>query len=234
MGKDTSISKSKKSLLKFTDFKELDKVKGSDIGKYLCSYNEAIPYLNYLLEITNNEKERAQKKSDALNKIADVLKAIGNNEQADEFRRLDYEQNNTAIKVYLYNWALRNTGFPTVENIAAETNLSRTTIYKHLNKSNYRTIQREKDVALVEGLRDIALENLLKIGISKDNVKALTAFIKFTEPKREVSLKSVTNNNYLTINNFKISQEVIEALPEDKRVEIAALIQKSLPNDKKQ
>jgi len=81
--------------------------------------------------------------------------------------------------------------------------------------NNYKKEELDK----YETLNTMALNKLYQIGVNQSNIKALTAFINFTNPP-----KGIVNNNYIQINNTKIDNIIIENLPENVRLQIEALI----------
>jgi hypothetical protein len=112
-----------------------------------------------------------------------------------------------------------------MSTIANETNLSRQTIYNHLNNGFLDTHNK-----LVKGKNEImsinALQKLYLIGIEDNNPTALKYFIQlaglvFTNNTMEV-------NNYIQINNLKISNEDIKKLPFEDILEIENIVSKTL------
>lgn len=221
---------SKQSLQKFTDFKELDKLKGKEFKEAVVGLEDANKYMHYLTDIFNGGEATPEEKDKAVKLLTKTLEAKGHKGQADEIRRQDYEDNNSLIKGYLHNWALKNSTFPSIANIAKETGLSRTTVYKHFNNKKLKEANRDGDKGAMETLRAVALEKLFKIGLQDGDTKALGMFVKFTEPKEDKTAKQTINNNYLTINNFRISQNNIEALPYSAQEEIQRIIKANLIN----
>ncbi len=197
---------SKQSLQKFTDFKEISKLKGKDFKTAVVGLEDVNIYMHYLTDIVNGGETPPYERDEAVKLLTKTLEAKGHKGQADEIRRQDYEDNNSLIKGYLHNWALKNSSFPSIANIAKETGLSRTTVYKHFNNKKLKEANRDGDKSTIETLRAVALEKLFKIGLQEGDTKALGMFVRFTEPKEDNPPKQTINNNYLTINNFRISQ----------------------------
>jgi DNA-binding phage protein len=218
---------SKQSLQKFTDFKELGKLKGKEFKGAIVGLEDANKYLDYLTNIINGGEATPDEREKAIKLLTKSLEAKGHKGQADEIRRQDYEDNSSAIKGHLHNWALKNKSFPSIAEIAKETGLSRTTIYKHLNSNKLKEANRDGNKGTIETLRAVALEKLFKLGIQKDDTKALGMFLRLTEDKKEATPPKVVNNNYLIINKAIISQERIEALPDEAIEEIKNIIELS-------
>jgi DNA-binding phage protein len=218
---------SKQSLQKFTDFKELGKLKGKEFKGALLGLGDYMDYMNYLTDIINSKETAPEKKEKHIELLIKALKAVGDKSQAKEIKRLDYEDNEAKIKSYLHNWALTNNQFPNIANIAEGTGLSRTTVYKHLNNNKLKEVNTDGDKGTIKTLRAVALEKLLKLGIQNDDTKALGMFLRLTEDKKDNTPPKVVNNNYLIINKTVISQERIEALPDEAIEEIKNIIELS-------
>ena len=218
---------SKQSLQKFTDFKELGKLKGKEFKVALLGLGDYMDYMNYLTDIINSKETAPEKKEKHIELLIKALKAVGDKSQAKEIKRLDYEDNEAKIKSYLHNWALTNNQFPNIANIAEGTGLSRTTVYKHLNNNKLKEVNADGDKGTIKTLRAVALEKLLKLGIQNDDTKALGMFLRLTEDKKDNTPPKVVNNNYLIINKTVISQERIEALPDEAIEEIKNIIELS-------
>lgn len=218
---------SKQSLQKFTDFKELGKLKGEEFKETVLGLGDYMDYMNYLTGIINSEETAPEKKERHIELLIKALNAVGDKSQAKEIKRLDYEDNEAKIKSYLHNWALTNKQFPNIANIAEGTGLSRATIYKHLNNNKLKETHKDGDKGTIKTLRAVALEKLFKIGIQEEDTKALGMFLRLTEDKKEDTPPKVVNNNYLIINKTVISQERIEALPDEAIQEIKNIIELS-------
>lgn len=111
---------------------------------------------------------------------------------------------------------------PTITNIANETGLSRTSVYKHL--TDIKTQGLESDVRLQQSeLEEQAITRLYKIGMNDCNPTALKCFIQFADPSTRVR----TVNNYIQINNIRLTQEDIKSLPESTIATIESLVKKT-------
>ena len=219
---------SKQGLQKLTDFKELGKLKGEEFKEAIVGLEDVNIYLHYLTDIINGGEATPKHRDRAIKLLTKTLEAKGHKGQADEIKREDYENNNSKIKSYLHNWALKNEFFPSIAEIAIGTKLSRTTIYKHFNNNKLKEANRDGDRGTIDTMRAVALEKLFKIGLQQGDIKALGMFLRLTEDKKDTTLPKVVNNNYLIINDYKISQESIEALSEEKRVAIKNIIETTL------
>lgn len=71
-----------------------------------------------------------------------------------------------------------------------------------------------------------ALEKLYMIGVMDNNASALKQFIELSGYK---SNKNETNiNNYIQINNLKLSREEFDNLPKETILEVEELISKNI------
>ena len=71
-----------------------------------------------------------------------------------------------------------------------------------------------------------ALATLYYIGVNDSNASALKHFIELSGAINKSSSNTV--NNYIQINNLKITREQFEQLPEDVILEVEQVISKSL------
>ena len=144
---------------------------------------------------------------------------------AERVRNITYEGNHRIITACIHNHLTANRCFPIIESISKETGLSRTTIYNHLKDGLL-----SKDNALVKGKLEYmvsqALSQLYLIGVEDSNANALKHFIELSGAINKSSFNTV--NNYIQINNLKITREQFEQLPEDVILEVEQVISKSL------
>lgn len=153
-------------------------------------------------------------------------KKIIEDEGGEGTLRHAYEYNHVMIMATIQERMFEHNAFPTVTAISQDTNLSRVTVYKHLKNfdtSNYRSLERQK----IKLMRDRILTSLFENAINEDNIQAAVTYLKFTEAKAIPQ----NNKNYIQINNFRISEEVLMLLPENKLIEIEALIKDSIKNE---
>lgn len=143
----------------------------------------------------------------------------GTLENHENVKRSLYQFNHSSILVVMHRGILENNIMPTITNIASETELSRTTVHKHLNdlkENGFDSEIRIQQKALVEQ----AITTLYKIGIRDSNPTALKYFIQFAEPSTRVK----TINNYIQINNVKITQGDIKILPDNIKEKLEDLL----------
>ena len=153
------------------------------------------------------------------------MTATSNSEEViEDLRNTTYEANNKKITSFMHNYLLENRNFPNQNEIIENTKLSRQTIYNHLKDGI-----NAKHNKLLRGANEImtnsALSKLYLIGIQDNNASALKHFIQLSG----VTNNSTTNvNNYIQINNLKISNEDFNNLPRETIIEIEAIVSKSM------
>jgi len=169
--------------------------------------------------------EKLGNESDIMNLIEEfyLITKGANNKEIVEMKNLTYETNHSLITSYIHNYIIENRCFPTVQYIKEDTGLSRTTVYKHLDaglKSKYNKLVNGK----MELMTTKAMEKLYLIGIQDNNATALKSFIELAG----VTAKNNTTNNYIQINNLKISKDDFNQLPTETILEIEMLISENI------
>lgn len=137
----------------------------------------------------------------------------------ENYRNTLYSFNHAAIVEKMHEGIMKHGVMPTVMNLAQEVGLSRVTVYKHLNdikENKYLTETRLQQSVLVEN----AISKLYKIGMEDKNPTALKHFIQFADPLT----KAKTINNYIQVNNVKITQEKIQKLPYEVKKELESIL----------
>ena len=214
--------KNKKTLQKLTDYKNLNSL--PELKKYLKLYP------NKKVDIRENIKKRLiesykNEEKNEYNLTEMYLSLIENKELKKDIRNTTYEVNHSIITSFMHNYILENRQFPTMSIISEKINLSRQTIYNHLN-NGLTSITNH----LLKGKNEImsakALEKLYLIGIEKNNPMALKYFIQLTGMVSNNSKMQV--NNYIQVNNLKISNEDIKRLPIEDILQIEKIVSKTL------
>lgn len=222
------MRKTNKSLQKFTDFEQIKtkeqfiELKNTDDTKFEDLFSWLVNKVND--ESTKETPEAGQfdKYFNRLEKAME-LKNFGETPEENQkaislFKRDRWYINEAKIKHCIHKAVTNNCYLPNNTTIAQETGLSRVTVDKHLKAYGLNNYKKE-ELDKYEALNSMALNKLYQIGVNNSNIKALTAFINFTNPP-----KGIVNNNYIQINNTKIDNVVIENLPENVRLQIEALI----------
>lgn len=145
-----------------------------------------------------------------------------NNELSANFvRNATYETNHTIIGSFIHNYICEYRFFPSIMTIKKETGLSRQTIYRHINNGftdKFNIVVRGK----IEYMIPKALEKLYLIGVRDNNATALKHFIELSGFTSKINTTNV--NNYIQINNLKLSKEEFNQLPNQILLEIEKLI----------
>lgn len=214
-----------KQLQKVTDFEQLETT--YQVKEYLKENpKKADSLLKHLQEMLN---ETYQKKLGDEGLIVDMIcecqRFYGNDEGETWTRNTTYEMNHSLISGHIHNYIVERNGFPTIHHIAEQTGLSRTTVYRHLDdglKTKYNALTKGK----LEIMATSAMEKLYLIGVQDNNAGALKTFIElsgaFTKPP------TANINNYIQINNLKISKEEFDKLPEETISQIEKLVSDNL------
>lgn len=161
--------------------------------------------------------------------LFEAYNAAGDDLGEISLRRRHYENNHTVIAGAIHNLLLEDLTFPTVKEIAERTNLSRMTVYRHLEAglgSEYNTLVMNKHHIMA----DSALQALYRIGVQQRDTGALKAYIELSGASRKQNLSKVTN--YIQINNLRLTQEDFEALPVEVLEDIEGQVKKALDQNK--
>lgn len=137
------------------------------------------------------------------------------------FKVTTKEQNRLLIYNTIKTYAETYASIPTKLHLAQATGLSRPTIDKHLKGMNVELMEfKENSAQLIKGV----LGMLYKLGMQGDT-KALKYFLDFHTKESNNSPKvSNTQNNYIQINNLKLTSEDIKGLPNEVVEKIEATI----------
>ena len=216
-----------KKLQKVTDFEKVES------KKQVREYLEAKPdsYYDLLDNLQNRLQKSYNEKLGEDHKLMDLIYECHksrNDEKAEAWaRNATYEYNHTIIATNIHNYLMNNRTFPTIHHIANETGLSRTTIYRHLQdglKTDYNSLVKGK----LEYMATHALEKLYLIGIQDNNAGALKSYIELSGA---INKQPTTNvNNYIQINNLRISRDEFDQLPNETIIEIEKIISETLEN----
>ncbi|MHA6697689.1 hypothetical protein [Chryseobacterium sp. A321] len=129
----------------------------------------------------------------------------------DEFKFTVWEINHLTISRCIENYVSAYGRFPTRTHIATMTDLSRPTINKHLE-----TLQSSKHykqyTAQFTMMTDRVIGAMTKSAI-EGNVSAQRLFLEFVSG--QTSKRIGTQNNYIQINGFTLTEEKLRTLPAD-------------------
>lgn len=215
----------KKSLQKVTDIGKLKTVK--DIKTFVKDNpersNEVLEKLQALLNKSYADKLGLE--HDIIELVSKCYLLMNDENSSTFVRNATYETNHIIIGSFIHNYIYENRYFPSIMTIKDETGLSRRTIYNHINNGFSDELN-----SVVKGKINYmipkALEKLYLIGIRDNNVTALKHFIELSGFTSE---KNTTNvNNYIQINNLKLSRDEFNQLPNETILEIETLISKTI------
>ena len=214
--------KQDKSLQKLTDYENLNSV--SELEKYLKINPDKKGELEdsikeRLIDAYNNKEEDEFKLTEMYVSLTD------SKEEKKDIRNTTYEVNHSIITSYIHNYIIEYRQFPTMSVISDNINLSRQTIYNHFNNglmtANNRLLKGKNEVMILK-----ALEKLYLIGVEDNNPTALKHFIQLSGLTANNNTMQV--NNYIQINNLKISTEDIKKLPVEDILQIENIVSKTL------
>lgn len=213
--------KTKKSLQKFTDLDKIKTVK--QLKEYLIKH----PKSNY--DLWTNlagriSKSYADQDGNDYELTEMILLVCRTDESKANIRNTTYEVNHSLITNFMHNFILEHNCMPRTTQIEASLKLSRQTIHKHLNDGI-----RSEHNSLVKGATEImglnALTQLYLIGVKDRNAGALKSFIQLSGATNN----NTTNvNNYIQINNLKLTNEDFNKLPENDILEIETILSKTI------
>lgn len=215
----------KKSLQKFTDIGKLETVK--DIKQFVNNNPErANEVLNKLEKILNNSyANKLGLEFEVVELIAKCYALMNQENHAKFVRNATYETNHTIIATCIHNYICNNRCFPSIMTIKQETGLSRQTVYRHINNGfsdRFNSVVKGK----IEYMIPKALEKLYFIGIEDNNATALKHFIELSGFTSKYNTTNV--NNYIQINNLKLSKEEFNQLPNETILEIEKIVSNSI------
>ncbi len=215
----------KKSLQKFTDIEKLETV--TDIEQFIENNPErAKEVLNKLENIINDSyANKLGLEHKAIELMAKCYTLMNKEETANIIRNTTYEINHTIIGSFIHNYICENRGFPSIMTINQETGLSRQTVYSHINNGfsdRFNSVVKGK----IEYMIPKALEKLYFIGIEDNNATALKHFIELSGYSSKNNTTNV--NNYIQINNLKLSKEEFNQLPNETLLEIEKIVSNSI------
>ena len=215
----------KKSLQRVTEIDNLNSKK--QVREFLennpDSYEAVIESLTDRANASYNKKEGQDYK--LMNMIYECFRFRNDEEGETNTRNCTYELNHYLITSSIHNFVLEKRTFPTIQHIAEETGLSRTTIYRHLEdglNNDYSSLVKGK----LEIMATKALEKLYLIGVQDNNAAALKNFLELSGAIAKHPVANI--NNYIQINNLRISKEELEQLPNDVVIQIEQLISENL------
>jgi hypothetical protein len=150
--------------------------------------------------------------------------------QGKDFKNQMWERNHYMIVAAINNYIHETGMMPTKNNIHADTNISRQTINKHL-KEYYTTDQYKERQNSFKIMSDKVLTKLISMALSiQGDVKAARLYFEVTGVLGGMQNNSNidTQNNYIQINQIKLSQDIINELPPDQRAKIEEILKPTI------
>lgn len=211
----------KKGLQKLTETqKKIDlllqkkKIKQNDIIETL-SKEESNDFSQYLTDKINTL--RGAELDSLLYKIEEITPTDVKN-QIWEANHMNITR---AISKYIEDYGK----MPSKSNIANETGLSRQTIYKHLKEYDSNPFFAE-EMRKFKFMADRVLAKVFKIAVNGDTKAARLYFevVGILSNNANPNLSIKNQNNYIQINQLKLSQEIIKQLSPEKLSQIESIV----------
>lgn len=140
-----------------------------------------------------------------------------------DVRRQDWEINHIRIKAFIRNYLIEKRGMPSVTTISNELNISRVTVYEHLNEGISGEFYAEKMKEIEYMTLDIL--QLLYLKLIEGNVMAGKIWLDYVSKIQQGTSNIRQQNNYLQVNNLVLDHSTMEQLPEDDRRRIGDIQQ---------
>jgi len=163
-------------------------------------------------------------------KLRGILKLFeGHRQEANigggvkDARRQDWEINHIRIKAFVRNYLIAKRCMPTVTTIASELNISRVTVYEHLNEGIRGEFYAEKLKEMEYMTLDIL--QLLYLKMIEGNVMAGKIWLDYMAKMQHGAGNVRQQNNYLQVNNLILDHSTMAQLPEDDRRRIGDIHQ---------
>ena len=165
-----------------------------------------------------------------VNKLRNKLTYFKSHRQNDnilggiqDVRRQDWEINHIRIKAFIRNYLIENKGMPSISEISKRINVSRVTVYEHLNEGICGEFYTEKMKEMQYMTLDIL--QLLYLKLIQGNVMAGKIWLDYMGKMQQGPGNIRQQNNYLQVNNLILDHSTMEQLPEDDRRRIGDIHQ---------
>lgn len=139
-----------------------------------------------------------------------------------DLKRQDWEINHTKIKAFMRNWLLENRSVPAVATIAKELELSRQTVYEHLNEGMTNEFYQERMKHMEYLTLDIL--QLLYQRLLDGNAVAGKIYLEYMMKMQQQQQTNIRQqNNYLQVNNLVLDEQRMKLLPDDDRLRVNSI-----------
>lgn len=218
-GKEKSLQKFTIAESKINDLLELEQIAPKDIE----SLTEVEKSQFFVLITEKFKGLKGNERDEFLKKLELII--------SDTTKNQLWESNHVQITGAISNLMQEYGRMPSKTELATKTELSRQTIHKHLKEYRDHPIY----LGQIEQFRFMASRVLAKVfafAINGDIRAAKLYFEIIGNPGNSSSLNTVINtqNNYIQINQMKLSQETIKRLTSDQLCQIETILKTVMPN----
>jgi predicted transcriptional regulator len=222
----------KTTLQKFTNYKLTESLptKIENLIKQIIEVGKLHPY--DIWNLTDEEKKilaailttgtlilRDDDRDKYLENIEPVLSESSRNEI--------WEQNHQRILNVISYQVTHDGRIPTVTSIAEETGLSRATITKHLKEYYDSNAYKERELSY-KFLREKLIGKIYGLAYYGD-MRAAKLFLEYTGGNELQGNTYNTQNNYIQVNEFRITQEAVQRLSPEQINVIEDVLKEVLP-----
>ena len=215
-----SLQKLTESEVKFNLLLEKKKVAREDIDALLTK-EETYQFEQYLTNLSNEKKGEDLEK--LLEQISEILTRSTRNQL--------WEHNHYKITAGISRLMEENGNMPTKNQIATEVGLSRQTISKHLKEYQTHPLFVEERMKF-KFMADNVLAKVYNIAVSCGDIKAARLYFEVmgylgNQPGQNNTFN--TQNNFIHINQFKLTQESIKQLAPQQIDQIEGVLKRVMP-----
>lgn len=200
---------------KFNLLLKKQKVLRSDVDAILNN-EEKDKFGRYLVDCLNEKK--GDELADFVEKVSDILNQSTKNQL--------WENNHFKITLAITKLLEDFGKMPTKNQISEEAGLSRQTVSKHLKDYQSNPLYAE-EMRKFKFMADRVLAKVYKIAVSNSDVKAARLYFEVLGYLGNQSgLNNIikTQNNYIQINQTKLSQETIKQLSHEQLIQIEGIL----------
>ena len=184
--------------------------------------NKIIPRLFEILEDLelNNEGGRAQTLRSKIELFCKYSQPVGG---PKDLRRQDWERNHVSILRVIHNHVNQYYSFPAINLIAKEAQLSRQTVYEHLNEGIASEFYQEH-LKTWQYLSVKIFTYLYKETINGNVAASKVLLDNIYRMNQPAPTNIKQQNNYVQINNTRIDEVTINELPNEARLQIENIL----------
>lgn len=180
--------------------------------------------------LNDEEKSRGDDIDKYWQRVYWILELMG--QDATSTRNQQWEINHQKIIRAINSYFREYPGSPpSVSHIAAEAGLSRPTVYKHLKEgAGSHRYQQELDNFRYMTVKVLGILYTL---VQQGDLKAIKIYLDYFKdsPSSAPAQRIGTQNNYIQINNTRLSEETLQVLPPSALEEIESIINQALSEE---